>query len=76
MGNEKILEYVVAPLEGLWVVAKSKDKENSPHAIDKSKFIWTSFIRQPFFFNEDVLAEAKAIVSKKNAPRLFPKGAP
>ena len=57
-------EYVVPPLEGLWVMA---DGSAPVGAIDKSLFRWTSMIRQPDFVTEDVfhwaLEEAKR---KKN----------
>ena len=64
MTSKKILEYVVLPLEGLWSV---DDDFRGGGAIisDKSKFIWTMMIRQPYFVTEDVFEAAKASLQKK-----------
>jgi hypothetical protein len=56
MSNKAILEYVVPPLEGFW------DVEGG---FDKSKFKWTSLIRQPDFVNDEVFNAAKAALAKK-----------
>ena len=60
---ENYFDYVVPPLEGLWW---TRDRlydglENR----DKSKFLWTSMIRQPDFVTAEVLEEAKAVAAKK-----------
>lgn len=60
MGNKKILEYVVPPLEGFWSGAG-----NGKSKIDKSKFVWTAFIRQPDFVTPKIFEEAKAQLAKK-----------
>lgn len=45
-------DYVVPPLEGLWCV---ENKQNADFfQIDKSKFQWTSMIRQPEFVTKEV----------------------
>ena len=64
MTSKDILEYVVLPLEGLWSV---DDDFRGGGAIisDKSKFIWTMMIRQPYFVTEDVFEAAKAALQKK-----------
>lgn len=54
-------EYVVPPLEGLWWLAENKEFDYS----SKSKFCWTSMIRQPEFVTEVVFADALTIVTKK-----------
>ncbi|MCQ4636909.1 GyrI-like domain-containing protein [Anaerovorax odorimutans] len=60
---EGYFEYVVPPLEGLWWT------EGLPfdgvNVKDKSKFLWTSMIRQPEFVSEDVFEQAKAELAKK-----------
>jgi len=62
-------EYVVPPLEGLWWF---KDGDfNGINNMDKSKFQWTSMIRQPEFVTEDVFAWAVTELKKKK-PRLDP----
>ena len=58
---EGYFEYVVPPLEGLWWLADSKDFDYS----SKSKFCWTSQIRQPEFVTDEVFALAKESVAKK-----------
>lgn len=56
-------EYVVPPLEGLWYVDDAHfDGQN---VTDKSRFRWTSMIRQPEFVTESVLEQAKAVLSQK-----------
>ena len=68
MGNKAALEYVVAPLEGFWETGVDF-KGGGAVISDKSKFVWTSFIRQPDFVNDEVFAAAIATVAKKK-PRL------
>jgi hypothetical protein len=55
-------EYVVPPLEGFWNISTDNIGEK---IADKSKFIWTSAIRQPEFVTEKVLIWAKEICAKK-----------
>ncbi|MDR0963848.1 MAG: GyrI-like domain-containing protein [Clostridium sp.] len=57
-------EYVVPPLEGFWTVDDNAflgDKIIT----DKSKFTWTSCIRQPEFVTQDVLEWAKGLTAKR-----------
>lgn len=54
-------EYVVPPLEGLWWLADNDDFDYS----SKSKFCWTSMIRQPEFVTEEVFRAACEITEKK-----------
>lgn len=58
-------EYVVPPLEGLWWLAGNDEFDYS----SKSKFRWTSMIRQPEFVNDEVFNAACKITAKKN-PQL------
>lgn len=56
-------DYVVPPLEGLWWLGdKSFDGIN---ITDKSRFCWTSMIRQPDFVTESVFETAKAKLAQK-----------
>ena len=57
-------DYVVPPLEGLWHVEGYVFDGVSPIA-DKSKFEWTSMLRQPDFVTPEVFAAAKAVLAKK-----------
>ena len=54
-------EYVVPPLEGLWWLADSDEFDYS----SKSKFCWTSMIRQPEFVTEEVFRAACEMTAKK-----------
>lgn len=54
-------EYVVPPLEGLWWLDNNIDSDFK----DKSKYCWTSMIRQPEFVTDEVFAKACEIVAKK-----------
>lgn len=54
-------EYVVPPLEGLWWLTDSNEFDYS----NKSKFCWTSMIRQPEFVTNEVFTTACEIVAKK-----------
>lgn len=54
-------EYVVPPLEGLWWLADSEDFDFT----NKSKFCWTSMIRQPEFVTAEVFAAACRQVEMK-----------
>jgi len=60
MGNKSVLEYVVAPLEGLWDFAGAERSLE-----DKGSFVWTALIRQPDFVTVGVLEAAKASLAKK-----------
>jgi len=56
-------EYVVPPLEGFWSV---DDGTFFGGAVpDKSKFVWTSLIRQPEFVTNEVFEAAKLMLAKK-----------
>lgn len=66
-GQNKIegyFEYVVPPLEGLWWCDEGKID-----FFDKSKFHWTSMIRQPEFVTDEVFKWACSEVLKKK-PQL------
>ncbi|MCD2346531.1 GyrI-like domain-containing protein [Clostridium guangxiense] len=66
-GQNKIegyFEYVVPPLEGLWWCDEGKID-----FYDKSKFHWTSMIRQPEFVTDEVFKWACSEVLKKK-PQL------
>lgn len=66
-GQNKIegyFEYVVPPLEGLWWCDDCKIE-----FFDKSKFHWTSMIRQPEFVTAEVFKWACSEVSRKK-PQL------
>ncbi|WFA08939.1 GyrI-like domain-containing protein [Tissierella sp. Yu-01] len=54
-------DYVVPPLEGFWWLADSDEFDYS----SKSKFCWTSMIRQPEFVTEEVFTTACEITAKK-----------
>ncbi len=56
-------DFVVPPLEGLWWTAEGV--YDGVTQKDKSKFRWTSMIRQPDFVTLPVLEEAKASLAKK-----------
>lgn len=63
-------EYVVPPLEGLWSLDDGGLFKGAGEAIaDKSKFVWTSMIRQPEFVTPEVFEAAKAALAKKK-PQL------
>ncbi len=55
---------VVPPLEGLWHIDGYVFDGGSPIA-DKSKFQWTSMIRQPEFVTQDVFEATKAALQKR-----------
>ena len=54
-------DYVVPPLEGLWWLENDDDRDFT----QKSKFLWTSMIRQPDFVTEDLFLEVLHNVIKK-----------
>lgn len=56
-------EYVVPPLEGFWSV--DGERFDGINIKDKSRFKWTSMIRQPEFVNAEVFEAAKAALQKK-----------
>lgn len=60
---EGYFEYVVPPLEGLW---RTEDPGfDGKFPADKSRFLWTSMLRQPDFVTEDVFAWAAERLAKK-----------
>jgi hypothetical protein len=61
MSNKSIIEYVVPPLEGLWWLNDDSEEWYK----DKSKYCWTSMIRQPEFVNTQVLSTAKNTLTSK-----------
>lgn len=69
---EGYFEYVVPPLEGLWWV--DGEQFDGVNITDKSKFRWTSMIRQPEFVTETVFENAKTVLQKKK-PGLDLSGA-
>ncbi len=60
---EGYFEYVVPPLEGLWYVDDAKF--DGTNITDKSRFCWTSMIRQPEFVTEEVFENARNTLAKK-----------
>ncbi|WRS28701.1 GyrI-like domain-containing protein [Oscillospiraceae bacterium MB08-C2-2] len=62
-------EYVVPPLEGFWWLADSEEFDYS----SKSKFCWTSMIRQPEFVTDAVFAAACEITAKKKPHLILAK---
>jgi len=56
-------EVVVPPLEGLWYM--DDVTFDGLNITDKSKFQWTSMIRQPEFVTEEVFEAAKKALKKK-----------
>ena len=60
---EGYFEYVVPPLEGLWW--SEDDLWRGESAPDKSRFCWTSMIRQPEFVTPQVFEWAKGALAKK-----------
>ncbi len=60
---EGYFEYVVPPLEGLWSVPG--EEFDGVNITDKSKFRWTSMIRQPEFVTETVFRNAETVLQKK-----------
>ena len=66
MGDHRIegyFDYVVPPLEGLWWTDEPGFDGTAP--ADKSRFRWTSLIRQPDFVTEEVFSWAKERLLKK-----------
>lgn len=60
---EGYFEYVVPPLEGLWVTDDSS--YNGREITDKERFRWYAMIRQPEFVTEDVFEWAVEKLKKK-----------
>jgi len=58
---DRYFEDVVRPLEGLWWLEKGDDIDFR----DKSRYLWTSMIRQPEFVTQDVFERAVAVTAKK-----------
>lgn len=66
MGGETpagYFDYVVPPLEGLWWTEEPGFDGRGD--VDKSKFVWTSLIRQPDFVTEEVFAWAREQLAGK-----------
>jgi len=59
--EENNYDYVVAPLEGLWWLEDTTDRNFT----QKDKYCWTSMIRQPEFVTDEMFTQAKATVMKK-----------
>jgi hypothetical protein len=58
---EGYFDYVVPPLEGLWWLEDDSDRNFT----NKSKFLWTSMIRQPDFVNVELFKAVLQKVSEK-----------
>lgn len=65
---EGYIDYVVAPLEGLWWVS---DGEFS--LTKRDNWLWTIMIRQPEFVNEELFLAVKQEVEKKKSNKLIGK---
>ena len=63
-------DYVVLPLEGLWWLEDSQDRDFT----QKNLYVWTSMIRQPDFITQEHFEQAKQLVAKKK-PQLDPSKA-
>ena len=63
---EGYFEYVMPPLEGFWSVGDGSFFGGVAQITDKSKFVWTSLIRQPEFVTPSVFEFANAMLVKKN----------
>ena len=64
--NEKIIDYSVMPLEGLWWM----DNMMRFSAESKNEWKWTSMIMQPEYVNKEILNKALEKTRKKNLPVL------
>ncbi len=66
---EGYYEYVIPPLEGLWWM-----HSGNPHfdAEQWEDWRWTLMIRQPEFFDADMIEEAREILRKKKNPSELP----
>lgn len=62
-------EYVVPPLEGFWEMEGNEDYDVNK----KSKFVWTSMIRQPEFVDEAVFKIALELTRRKKPQLLLEK---
>ncbi|BCJ97074.1 GyrI-like domain-containing protein [Anaerocolumna chitinilytica] len=62
-------EYVVPPLEGFWEIEDNEDYDVNK----KSKFVWTSMIRQPEFVDEAVFKIALELTRRKKPQMLLEK---
>lgn len=60
---ERYFDYVVPPLEGLWWTDEPGFDGTAP--ADKSRFRWTSLIRQPDFVTEEVFSWASELLARK-----------
>jgi hypothetical protein len=58
-------DYVVPPLEGFWNIDDDTFRGGGAAITDKSKFVWTSLIRQPDFVTDEVFETVKATLAKK-----------
>ncbi len=58
---EGYFDYVMPPLDGYWWV----DDDTERAFTDKSKYKWTSMLRQPEFVTPELFEKARAIVAKK-----------
>ena len=67
--KEKSQDYVVMPLEGLWWVDNMEDFSIE----DKSKWKWTSMIRQPDFISNSIIKQAIEEVEIKKNPLALSK---
>jgi hypothetical protein len=60
-------DFVVPPLEGLWIVSPKGENET----LDKSRFRWTAMLRQPDFVTDLVFEETLDLASKKKPDLNF-----
>jgi len=64
MGNKATMDYIVPPLEGFWTIDDNFFRGGAA-ITDKSKFTWTSVIRQPDFVTEEIFEAAKVVLARK-----------
>ena len=65
MGNKATMDYIVPPLEGFWTIDDNFFRGGGAAITDKSKFTWTSVIRQPDFVTEEIFEAAKVVLARK-----------
>lgn len=64
MANKHVLDYIAAPLEGLWRGTQIGDA-----GFNKDQFIWTLMIRQPSFVTSQEFKAAQGALTKHKPKR-------
>lgn len=70
---EGYFEYTVYPLEGVWDLSEKgqADMLQAQNFLNKDELLYTVMIRQPEFVTDDVVARARAVVTKKKPHPLL-----